>query len=155
MNKRADWILGVLTVAVVGLLIWFANLGHPVQFAGVTEALNPSLYIDSFVLTGGGHVDQGSVPLQATGMLAPAGTFATALELDTQPSGQSRWQKQSACCQLLGNSFTGSASLSVASARAFDFELVSVGDNNNTERYSIPHMIEKKKRPRAASNASW
>jgi hypothetical protein len=122
-----DWILRFLAIAIVVVLVWFANLGRPVQFADITGQPKTSPYIDSFVLTGAGRVDQGSVPLHVTGMLTEAGAFATVLELDTQQSGQSRWQK-SACCDLLGKSFDGSANLSVVSAQALDFQLVSIGD---------------------------
>lgn len=78
---------------------------------------------------GGADVGHGNVPLQVTGMLTEAAGFVAALELDTRPSGEPSWQKQTACCTLLGSSFTGSASLSVASAQAFDFQLVSVGNS--------------------------
>jgi hypothetical protein len=51
------------------------------------------------------------------------------LKLGTRPSGEPRWQAQPACCTIQGNSFDGSAGLSAASAQAFDFQLVSGGDN--------------------------
>lgn len=129
LNTTVGWIVPVLAIAIVGALVWFAYLAQPVQLANVTTQLNPSPYIDSFVVAGTGHVDQGSVPLRVTGMLTEAGTSVAALELDTRPSGESPWQKQPTCCTLLGSAFTGSASLSVASTRAFDFQLVSASDN--------------------------
>jgi hypothetical protein len=130
LNTTVDWPLRVLAIAIVVILVCFANFAQPVQRADVTPQLNPSLYIGPYAVTGGGHVDQGSVPLQVTGVLTGAGGFVSALELDTRPSGgSSPWQNQRACCTLLGSSFTGSASLSVASAQAFDFQLVSTGNN--------------------------
>lgn len=124
-----NWILRILATAIVGALLWFANFAQPVQLADVTALLSPTPDINSFAVTGTGHVAQGSVPLQLTGMLTQAESFVAALELDTRPSGESPWQKQPACCQLVGNSFTGSANLPVASAPDFDYQLVSIGDN--------------------------
>lgn len=125
-----DLTLRILAAVIVVVLIVFANLARPVQLADITPLLDPSLYLGPFAVTGGGHVDHGSVPLQVTGVLTEAAGFVDALELDTRPSGGSGWQKQPGCCTILGSSFSGSASLSVASARAFDFQLVSIGDNN-------------------------
>lgn len=129
LNTAADWIVRVLVIAIAVVLVWWANVAQPVQLADVTSQLNPSLYLGPFTVTGGGHVDHGSVPLQVTGILTEAGSFVAAVELETRPSGEFFWQKQSACCTILGSAFTGSASLSVASAQAFDFQLVSVGDD--------------------------
>jgi hypothetical protein len=128
-NTTVDWIVRFLAIAIVVLLIVFANLAQPVQLADITPQLNPSLYVGPLAVTGGGHVDHGTVPLQVTGMLTEAGSFVAALELDIRPSGGSRQQKQPSCCTILGSAFTGSASLSVASANAFDFQLISMGDN--------------------------
>jgi hypothetical protein len=128
-STTVDWIVRVLAIAIVVLLVVFANLARPVEFADVTPQTAPSLYLGPFAVTGGGHVDHGSVPLQVTGILTEAGSFVAELELETRPSGEFVWQKQSACCTLLGSAFTGSASLSVASAQTFDFQLVSVGDD--------------------------
>lgn len=128
-TRTVDWIEGVLAIAIVAVLLWLANLAQSVQLADVTSQLNPSPYIGSLVVTGAGHVDHSSVPLQVTRMLNESGAFAATLELDTRPSIESQWQKQPTCCTILGTSFTGSAALSVASARAFDFQLISSGDN--------------------------
>lgn len=129
MSRTVDWIVRILAIAIVVVLLWFANLARPVQLADADPQLTSSPYVGLFAVTVAGHVDNDSVPLQVTGMLTEYGAFVTVLELDTRPSGESRWQKQPACCTILGNSFGGSANLSVASARAFDFQLVSVGDN--------------------------
>lgn len=128
-NTTIDWIVRFLAIAVVALLIVFANLAQPVKLADITLQLNPSLYIGPFTVTGGGHVDHGTVPLQVTGILTEAGSFVDALELDIRPSGGSRQRKQSNCCTILGSAFTGSANLPVVSAQTFDFQLVSVGDD--------------------------
>jgi hypothetical protein len=124
---RAFAIASADAIAVV--LVWWAYFAQPVQLADVTPQLNSSLYLGPFAVTGGADVGHGNVPLQVTGMLTEAAGFVAALELDTRPSGEPSWQKQTACCTLLGSSFTGSASLSVASAQAFDFQLVSVGNS--------------------------
>jgi len=125
----------VIAIAVV--LVWLANSVQPVQLANITPQLAPqSNYIGLFAMTVAGHVDHGSVPLQVTGTINQSGTFAAVLELDTRPSGISRWHRQPACCTILssssaGSSFAGSASLSVASPQTFEFQLVS-SDGDNT-----------------------
>jgi hypothetical protein len=130
-NVVVDWTVRVLAIAIAVVLVLWAYAAQPVQLADVTPQLNSSssLYLGPFAVTAGGHVDHGNVPLQVTGMLTGAAGFVDVLELDTRPFGEPSWQKQTACCLLLGSAFTGSASLSVASAQAFDFQLVSVGNS--------------------------
>ncbi len=142
LSRAVDWIVRVLAIAIVAVLLWFANFAQSIQLADVTSQLNPSPYIGSFVVTGAWHVDHDSVPLQVTGMLTESGAFVAVLELDTRPSGESRWQKQPACCQILGNSFTGSASLPAASAPDFGFQLVSIGDNTVLATGSLAVHVE-------------
>lgn len=141
-NTMVDWMVRVLAIAIAVLLIVFANIAQPVQLADVTAQLDPSLYVGPLAVTGGGHVDHGSVPLQVTGILDEAGSSVAALELDIRPSGEFFWQKQPACCTILGSAFTGSASLSVASGQAFDLQLVSVGDDTVLATGSLTVHLE-------------
>jgi len=126
LRRKVDWIRGLAIAIVIGLL-WFANLARPVQIPNATSQLSPSNYIGSFSAIAAGHVDHGSVPLQVTGMLSEYGAYVDKIELDTRPSGQSPWRKQA--CSIAENSFSCSTNLTVVSALAFDFQLVSIGDN--------------------------
>jgi hypothetical protein len=116
-------------IAIVGVLIWFANFAQPVQVADATVLLTPSPYVGLLTMTVAGHVENNSVPLQVTGTFALAGASTTMLELQTRPFGEPSWNPQSECCAIVGNTFGGSASLSATSAQDFEFQLTSVGDN--------------------------
>ena len=118
----------VLAIALVIGLLWFASLARPVLVPDVTSQLSPTPFISSFSATGAGHVEHGNVPLQVTGILSEYGAYADKIELDTRPSGESRWQKQA--CSITGSSFSCSTNLTVSSALAFYFQLVSIGDGN-------------------------
>lgn len=118
----------ILAIITVGGLVWLANIAEPIQLASIVPGLTSSTYIGLLAVTTAGHVDHGSVPLQIAGTLNASADFVAVVELDTRPSGESRWQQQPACCTILDASFTGSADLRVASARTFEFQLVSGGD---------------------------
>jgi hypothetical protein len=122
--------------------VWLANVAEPVQLANIAPELTSSTYVGLLAVTTAGHVDQGSVPLQITGTLNASAGFVTVVELDTRPSGESRWQKQPACCTILEASFTGSADLRVASARTFEFQLVSGGDQTVLAAGAIAVQLE-------------